>query len=185
MRHFSIKFNVTELFAFASQPGSGFSKGTVSCDLKKKTQKHLHTILDPFQNRQGFGSCRNHSQHLCTPCLSLLCQSPFLSFPPSPAGCRDVPSSTLQMVAVFQLLLLPYGACNTPLQSSKGWVLHPHLGFSLSFSLVLPLCLYHSACSHCGPQASLKPIKKTTLRARSKIWLRCCKHSTVPSHPQY
>lgn len=32
MRHSSIKFNVTELFAFASQPGSGFSKGTVSCD---------------------------------------------------------------------------------------------------------------------------------------------------------
>lgn len=61
----------------------------------------MHTILDPFQNRQGFGSCRNHSQHLCTPCLSLLCQSPFLSFLPSPAGCRDVPSSTLQMVAVF------------------------------------------------------------------------------------
>lgn len=32
LRHFSIKFNVTELFSFASHPGSGFLKAVVSCD---------------------------------------------------------------------------------------------------------------------------------------------------------
>lgn len=30
MRHFSINFGVPGLFAFASQPGNGFEKGTVS-----------------------------------------------------------------------------------------------------------------------------------------------------------
>lgn len=97
MRHFSSKFNVTELFAFASHPGSGFS---ASNDLKKKNQKaYLHTILDPFRSRYGFGSCRNHSQHLCSPCLSFLCWSSFSSLLPQLGAGTSLPAGQ-QMVAV-------------------------------------------------------------------------------------
>lgn len=56
-----VNFGVAGLFAFASEPGNGFEKGTASCGVGfffvfKKTPLLLQTILGPFQNGQVFGS---------------------------------------------------------------------------------------------------------------------------------
>lgn len=108
-RCFSINFGVTGLFAFASQPGNGFEKGTVSCGVCFFFLKHFFCKPSLVLSGTGrFLAAEEIIPGVCVPHAHPVPWPPALEpfpFRLLPAGCLCIPSSMPADVGCFHWLL--------------------------------------------------------------------------------